>query len=66
MSFQEPTVVINDVELTSGEAMAVRVALEAFSTSLMEDGLGDDDHGKAMVKGYMKNIESIRKSMYKE
>ena len=51
--------------LTVGQSMTVRCAIESFAFSLQEDGLGDDEHGRAMTKGYLANIEQIRKSMHK-
>lgn len=55
---RESTIVINGVTLTEAQSMTVRVAVQNFS-SLCQDGLGDDEHGKAMTKGYLKAIREI-------
>lgn len=62
---KEPTIIINGTKLTKAQAMTVRVAVESLSTSLHHDGLGDDDHGKAMTRGYLGAIEGIRLAMYR-
>ena len=60
----EPFIKINGRQLSEAEAMTMRVALESFAISLAEDGLGEDSHGKTMVRLYLKNIESIRRVMF--
>ena len=60
----EPVITMNGVPLTLAQAMTVRVAIEGFSMDLMNTGLGDDEHGKTMVKLYMQRIEEIRRVMY--
>ena len=60
----EPYITINGVRLTSGQSMAVRIAVESFASHLISDGLGDDQHGKDMVSGYLRNINDIRYAMY--
>jgi hypothetical protein len=62
--YQECHMEIEGNVLTPGQSMTIRVAIESFAESLAEQGLGNDDHGKMMVKGYMDNIISIRKFMY--
>jgi len=61
----EPQIIINGVPLRQGEAMTIRVALELFAMDLHATGLGDDEHGRAMTKGYLANIESIRALIFK-
>ena len=56
----EPLITICGKELTIGQSMTIRVAIESFSYNLMVNGLGNDDHGIRMVKEYMKRIEEIR------
>ena len=58
----EPTITINGLLLTTASAMTVRCAIEAFASS-MADGLGNDEHGKAMADGYSANISAIRRMM---
>ena len=55
---------INGRELSIGEAMAVRVAVEAFATQLADEGLGTDEMGKQLTAGYLRNIDTIRRKMY--
>ena len=61
---EEPEIVINGVQLTISQAMTVRVAIETFSMGLVEDGLGDDNHGKKMVELYGAQISELRKIIY--
>lgn len=60
----EPAITISGQLLSVGEAMTVRVALESFAMNLVSDGLGDDEHGKAMTAAYLARIEDIRRKMY--
>ena len=57
--YDEPDITVNGVTLTTGQAMAVRCALQSFASDLVQTGLGDDAHGKAMVKGYLRNIHEV-------
>lgn len=61
---QESLITINGRELSVGEAMAVRVAVEAFAAQLADEGLGTDEMGKQLAAGYMRNINTIRSKMY--
>jgi len=60
----EPSIFINGVKLFEGQAMTMRVALETFISYLKDEGLGEDELGKAMVKGYLARIDEIRTLMY--
>jgi len=62
----EAIIVINGQQLTEAQAATVRVALEGFASDLHNDGLGDDDHGKAMTKIYQDRISEIRKPLYRK
>lgn len=55
----EPNITINGTQLTAGQAMTVRCALESLWGSL-EEGLGDDDHGQFMTAAYRERISEIR------
>lgn len=57
----EPNIIVNGVTLTLAQSMTVRVALQAFATSLRDDGLGDDETGKQMVQGYLAAIRDINR-----
>lgn len=57
----EARIIISGFDLSPAEAMTIRVALEAFASSLEPVGaLGTDKHAKAMRAGYMGAIERIR------
>lgn len=62
----EPRISINGAELSVGQAMTIRVAIESFAADLVDEGLGDDEHGKKMTDAYLQNIAAIRKLMFKE
>lgn len=55
----EAAITINGQPLTVGQSMAVRCALQSFATSLSEEGLGDDEHGRAMTAAYLARIREI-------
>lgn len=56
----EPEIKINGVTLTVGQAMTVRVALQSFACSMAHpNALGDDEHGRMMVKAYIGNVAQI-------
>lgn len=59
----EPDIIINGTRLTKGQAMAVRVAVGGFVIELQQNGLGDDEHGKAMTAGYLARLNEIFKLM---
>ena len=56
---------LNGTPLNIGQAMTLRVALESFASSLVSEGLGDDEIGRGMVKGYLARIEELREIIYK-
>lgn len=60
----EPTIVINGVTLTEGQAMAVRVAVCSFRTDMLENGLGDDEPGFAIANGYIANSDAVINLMF--
>ena len=61
----EPTITVNDTELSEGQAMTVRVALETFALMLSHEGLGEDETGIAICRGYLARIEEIRAMMFR-
>lgn len=63
---KESNIVINGMSLSTGQAMTVRIALEAFWIDLISDGLGEDEHGKTMTQAYINRIREIREIMNKE
>ncbi|KKM78456.1 hypothetical protein LCGC14_1359840 [marine sediment metagenome] len=62
---KESTITINGQTLSSAEAMTIRVAVESLSMSLVEEGLGEDEMGLSLTKGYLNSIQHIRTKMYK-
>lgn len=52
-----------NIELDDCEIAMLRVALASFSEYLAEDGLGDDQHGREMVRLYQININSVLKKI---
>jgi hypothetical protein len=61
--YEEPEVIINGINMVPGCSMTIRVAIEVFASNLIENGLGDDSHGIAMVKKYLARIYDIRRAM---
>lgn len=61
----EPSITINGVPLTVGQAMTVRCAIESFATTL-EDGLGDDEEGRAMTAAYQARINELRAMIFRQ
>ena len=57
----EAVMTINGVNLTPGQSMTMRVALEAFASDLKDpDALGDDEIGRTIRTAYVENIHAIR------
>ena len=59
----EPEIIIDGKKLTVGEAMTVRVAINSFVSDIQENGLGEDEHGKAMSEGYIRNGNAVLMKM---
>lgn len=62
----EPTITVNGTELSDGQAMTVRVALETFALTLFHEGLGQDETGTAICRGYLARIEEVRGMMFRK
>lgn len=60
----EATIVINGQQLTDAQSMTLRVALETFAETLINEGLGCDEHGKRMASAYLHRIREIRGPLY--
>ncbi len=43
--------------------MTVRVAINSFVSDIQENGLGEDEHGKAMSEGYIRNGKTVLMKM---
>lgn len=64
----EARITINGIPLAEGEAMTVRLALEAFAMDLageVGETMAYDDLGKRMRASYQASITSIRRAMYR-
>lgn len=61
--WKENDIFINGHKLSVGEAMTFRVAVTHFHAWLANEGLGDEEHGRAMVLGYRRNCESMFRKM---
>jgi hypothetical protein len=60
----EPEIIINSVYLTQAQAMTVRVALQSFAITLEGgEGLGEDETGKAIARGYLTAIGQVNEIM---
>lgn len=60
---EEPDIIINGHILNPGQAMTIRVALQSFLMELHDRGLGDDDTGKQITKGYQTCGAEINRMM---
>ncbi len=57
-------IAINSELLTHGEVESLRCAITALHAEMADPlALGDDDHGRAMVKMYRRDMERILKLM---
>ncbi len=52
-SQSEPAIIINGTTLTDAQVMTLRCACSNFGSDLLENGLGNDESGKAMSAGYL-------------
>ena len=60
----EASIIVNGNLLTSAQSVVIRVALEGFSSELVRNGLGGDEHGVQMKKLYLDTITEIRGVLY--
>lgn len=61
---EEAIITINGTAITRAQSVTIRCAIESFYSTLKNEGLGSDGHGKAMVDSYCNNIEEIRKLIF--
>jgi hypothetical protein len=59
----EPKITVNGIELTTAQAMTVRVAIQNFAIDLKEQGLGTDVTGMSIAQGYQRCIHTINDIM---
>jgi hypothetical protein len=62
---KESNIVINGTQLSTSEAMTVRVAVGAFLMQMQSEGLGDDETGRAICAGYIRACADSLKLMAK-
>lgn len=56
----EATIIINGIQLSSGQSMALRAAVTELNNSTSNStALGDDAHGRAMTKAYFDRTSEI-------
>jgi len=56
----EPDITINGVKLTQGQTMTIWAALQSYAQEMSKpNALGRDATGRAIAKGYLRNIDSI-------
>ena len=55
----EKEIIINGVTLTNAQALTVRVAVSSFHTDMKENGLGNDETGKAIANLYIKRAHEV-------
>jgi hypothetical protein len=60
----EPEIIINGIRLIEAQAMTVRCAVNSFIIDLQNNGLGDDEHGKAMARAYLARLREITEIMH--
>jgi hypothetical protein len=61
---KEARITINGRDLMEGQSMTVRVAITSFAADLLENGLGDDDHGKKMTAAYLERIGELNALLF--
>lgn len=60
----EPHIVVNGIELSTAQAMAVRVALSSFAAEMgAPDALGGDLHGRTMARAYRERLLEVFRIM---
>jgi hypothetical protein len=62
---KEPTITVEGVTLSQGQAMAVRVATVAYLMELDSDplALGADDMGKRITAAYIERLREVERLM---
>lgn len=61
----EADITINGIQLSGAESMTVRVAISSMMMDLSaQDALGDDEMGRAIAGGYLKQLHSINRHIF--
>lgn len=58
--FKEADIIINNTKLTLAQSLVIRVAIENFTSTLINNGLGNDKLGKEICRNYLARLEEIR------
>jgi hypothetical protein len=61
----EPQIVVNGIELSVGQAMTVRVALNSFLLDLQNTETEQDMHASYMTAAYIERIKEINRMIVK-
>ena len=59
--WKERNMTLEGVPLSSAQVMAIRCAVTGMITDLVNDGLGEDEHGKEMTRLYLINLRAVEK-----
>lgn len=61
----EAAITINGIRLSFTQSWTVRVAIADFLMALADpNAMGDDEHGRAMVRGYRARAEEVQKLIF--
>jgi hypothetical protein len=60
---KELKITVNGVELSHGQSMTLRCALTSFVSEMATEGLGNDETGKAIARGYTDRGNEVLKIM---
>ena len=63
-SQSEPEIIINGTTLTDAQVMTLRCACSNFGSDLLENGLGNDESGRAMTAGYLARLRELDKLLH--
>lgn len=61
----EALVTINGVNLSNAQSIALRMAVLNYLNDLINNGLGDDEVGKALTAAYIERLKEIEIVMHK-
>jgi hypothetical protein len=62
----EAVVLVNGIHLSVGQSMALRVAVGHMLHDLQDPlHLGDDEHGRFMVKAYKARLEEVQELIFR-
>ncbi len=63
----EPSIVVNGIGLSTGQAMAIRVAVSDFREQMTDPiALGPDAQGRALANAYRERLTEVLQIMLEE